>query len=184
MSTSELACIISQFDQAFDKDPWYGDPIYSILESVDPNLVFEAPKPGVHSIAELIAHIITYREFTIKRLEGDNDYFTGQEESFLWQRICPDQREAWKHLIEKLETDHRTLVSKLQQSNDKILNKTVGGKSYSFRYLLNGIIQHDTYHLGQIVLIQKMQQNNYQAKPGLLNYSYKLFPFKNLSLLK
>ncbi|SHF08852.1 Uncharacterized damage-inducible protein DinB (forms a four-helix bundle) [Fodinibius roseus] len=184
MHASEISYIINQLDQTFDKNPWYGEPIHSILKSVDPDNVFESPTEGIHSIGELVAHLITYRVFATRRLLGDNDYYVSQENSFRWQRLYPEKKDAWDNLMGKLTTEHQHLLSILRESDGSILDKTVGGQSYSFRYLLNGIIQHDLYHLGQVVLIKKMNQRKHQAKPGPMNYSYKLFPFKDLSLIK
>lgn len=184
MYASEMSHIINQLDQTFDKNPWYGEPIHSILKSVDPGNVFKSPTEGIHTIAELVTHLITYRVFAIKRLTGDDDFYVSQEKSFCWQRLYPEKKDAWDNLMDKLTTEHQHLLSILRESDSSILDKTVGGQSYSFRYLLNGIIQHDLYHLGQIVLIKKMQQRKHQVKLGSVNYSYKLFPFKDLSLIK
>lgn len=158
MSNTELTSIIRQLDQAFDKDPWYGKSIHSVLESVDPNQVFDPPAPDVHSIAELLAHIITYREFTVRRLAGDEDFLPDQEESFRWELRYPKRENAWPLLKNQLAEGHQKLMEQLNHHDDRLLERAVAGKPYSFRYLLNGILQHDLYHLGQIALIQKIQQ--------------------------
>ena len=43
------------------------------------------------------------------------------------------------------------------------LDRTVAGKEYNFRYLIEGITQHDVYHLGQIALtlsLVKIEKDN------------------------
>lgn len=184
ISTSELNRIINQLDQAFDKDPWYGKSISTILDSVDPDLAFDPPEPGVHSIAELVTHIITWREFAEKRLAGDTNYLLGQEESFQWQQRFPERSDAWNLLRSQLSDGHQNLLSLLHQNDDSLLDQPVAGKPYNFRYLLNGIIQHDLYHIGQISLIRKMLETKNTPNPGFLKYSYRIFPYQKLSRQK
>ncbi len=184
ISTSELNRIINQLDQAFDKDPWYGKSITSILDSVDPDLALDTPTPGLHSIAELVAHIITWREFAEKRLRGDTNYLPDQEKSFHWQQRFPEKSDAWKRLKDQLTESHQKLLSLLHENDDSLLNQSVAGKPYNFRYMLNGIIQHDLYHIGQITLIRKMLETKSTPKPGFLKYSCRIFPYEKLSRQK
>lgn len=53
--------IKEQLKLIYNGDPWYGDSITSVLNSVDPKLIFDSPGNGLHSIAELTAHMLTYR---------------------------------------------------------------------------------------------------------------------------
>ena len=52
------------------------------------------------------------------------------------------------------------MIHLLQLQDDTILEQTVNGRSYNFRKLLYGIIQHDIYHLSQIALITKQLNTN------------------------
>lgn len=184
MSTSELASIINQLDQAVNKNPWYGNSISNILESVDSDFAFNPPAPGIHSIAELTAHIITWREFAEKRLQGDDQYLPDQEESFNWKKRYPEQDEAWIFLRQQLTNSQYNLLALLHQNDDCLLERKVSGTSYSYRFLLNGILQHDLYHIGQISLIEKMHQGKQLSNPKFPDYNYRLFSFENLSLTK
>lgn len=184
MSTSELASIINQFDQVFDNDPWYGNSIDTILGSVDPDIVLDAPAPGIHSIAELVSHMITWREFAEKRLQGNDQYLPDQKESFSWRKQYPERDKAWVFLRQQLATGQRNLLTLLHQSDNCLLDLKVPGTSYSYRDLLNGIIQHDLYHIGQISLIGKMHQGRQLSNPKFPDYNYRLFSFENLSLIK
>ena len=47
----------------------------------------------------------------------------------------------------------KPLVS--SQQNDEILSQKVGKRNYTFYTLMHGIIQHDLYHLGQIILTKQ-----------------------------
>jgi hypothetical protein len=51
---------------------------------------------------------------------------------------------------------HRELMTVLKSQEAKILDTIVPGRKYNFRKLMNGICQHDVYHSGQIIYIQKL----------------------------
>ena len=56
----------------------------------------------------------------------------------------------FNELIEYLKKQHFALIAELEKYDDDILQKNVPGEYYNFYKLLNGLIQHDTYHLGMI----------------------------------
>jgi hypothetical protein len=44
----------------------------------------------------------------------------------------------------------------LKKKEDAFLEEKVDYRNYNFRFLLNGLVQHDIYHLGQIAYVGKM----------------------------
>jgi uncharacterized damage-inducible protein DinB len=66
-------------------------------------------------------------------------------------------KDLWQHEgLKKLELTQTKLVDVLQQQKDSLLVQTVPERTYNFRTLLYGIVQHDIYHLGQIAYITKL----------------------------
>ncbi|SMO46270.1 DinB family protein [Fodinibius sediminis] len=181
-----LQQIEKQLALVFEGDPWYGPSMRSILTSLDTRFLFKTPAAGVHSIAELLAHILAWRRFAEQQLRGQTGELPEQEETFDWSRFCTDAQKVWPVMLDELRSNQRSLLALLRQYDDTILDQRVHGKPYSYRYLLTGIIQHDLYHFGQIAYIQKIltPEKDRKPVPGLLTYSYRVFPFENLSLLK
>lgn len=181
-----IETIKEQLAIVFDGDPWYGSSITTVLESVDPGRVFDLPGNGMHSIAELVAHMITWREFTERRLREDGDYLPEQEQSFDWQRFSGEKKRVWKIMIERLNANQQNLLTLLDQHDDTLLARTVAGKPYTFHYLLTGLLQHDLYHLGQIVYIQKLlgrkQEKFFQG--NIPRYNSRIFSFEHMAQQK
>lgn len=173
-----------QLELIYEGDPWYGDSIASVLNSVYPNLIFDSPGPGMHSIAELAAHMITYRNFAEDRLQGNTESPPDQEKTFDWRTFTPDKKSAWNTLRARLDSSQQNLLNLLNQNDDSVLDQKVAGKPYTFHYLLTGILQHDLYHLGQIVYINKLLGKNKINRKGRFNYDFNLFSFENLAQLK
>lgn len=178
--------IKKQLTVTYDGDPWYGPSIKTVLESIDPGCAYDSPGNGVHSIAELVAHMISWRAFTERQLRGEADHQPGQEETFDWRQFSSDKKIAWDTMRKRFGANQQQLLMLLDQRDNSLLEQIVAGKSYTFRYLLNGLIQHDIYHLGQVVYIQRVleEQNRKRPTGGLFRYSYKIFPFENLALQK
>ncbi|MEI2740548.1 MAG: hypothetical protein V9F01_17375 [Chitinophagaceae bacterium] len=51
---------------------------------------------------------------------------------------------------------HKKIVSLLNKKDDDFLLEIVDFRKYNYRFLLNGMIEHNIYHLGQIAYLNKM----------------------------
>lgn len=183
-ATDTIETLKSQLELIYDGDPWYGNSIKSVIRSVNPELVFDSPGPGMHTIAELAAHMLTYRIFTEDRLQGSTKHPPEQEETFNWMKFSPDKKLVWEAMTDLLDSNQQNLLALLDQHDDSILAQRVAGKSYTFHYLLTGILQHDLYHLGQIVYVNKLLGKEVSAHQHITGYNFEIFSFENLAQLK
>ena len=152
----EILLIAEHIKDSYEGDPWFGRSVTSILNEVDEAIVFEKPN-GQHSILELLWHMITWKEFTIDRLRNNNEkseYFDEKD----WIELDHSDKTLWPQGLQRFAKLHNELIELIQQQKDDILSQQVSGKSYDFRKLLYGIIDHDIYHLGQIAYIKKLFQ--------------------------
>ena len=62
---------------------------------------------------------------------------------------------TWARGLKELKEIHDRIVEVLQLKEDSFLDQKVDHRNYNFRFLLNGLIQHDIYHLGQIAYVKK-----------------------------
>ena len=152
--SSKTALLRKKVEEIYSGNPWYGEAFNSILKDIDPEAALKKERKEVHSIAEILAHIIGWREFLLNRLNG-NDFKTEQEETFDWKRIDDNEKTAWKSLLDALEGTQNKILNLLEKSNDSFLNMSVRDNNYKMEYLIEGVIQHDIYHLGQISLLKK-----------------------------
>ena len=72
-----------------------------------------------------------------------------------WREIDPAIHN-WKKGIEEFKEIHQHIVSILETKNDEFLSEMVKGRKFNFRFMLNGLIQHNIYHLGQIAYLNKL----------------------------
>jgi uncharacterized damage-inducible protein DinB len=149
---SKVLSLKKKIEEVYDGDPWYAEPVKSILEKVDPEIIFKKENKNAHSIAEIVAHMIGWREFTLSRMIND-DFKLEQEESFDWERIDKNEKTVWQSLQNALEKNQQEILKVLGQKNDDFLESPVNERTYKMEYLIEGIIQHDIYHAGQVSLL-------------------------------
>ncbi len=153
---NKIKILTEKIRDVYGKEPWYGDSMKSILSNIGPEIVFKKVNANSHSIAELLAHIVGWREFVLSRIILDNNFDVEQKESFNWRRIDSDEASAWKSLLNALEKNQNEIVKILDASDDNVLDLPVAGREYKTDYLIEGMIQHDIYHVGQISLLKKV----------------------------
>lgn len=151
----EIQSIISNLENTLDGSPWYGRPVYSILREIDPSIVYKKPSANSHSLAELLYHMLTWAEFTLKRIEKDNSQGLAAFEKLDWRQIDPAIHD-WDEGLAALIATHQQIIALLQTKDEFFLSETVDYRQYNFRFLLNGLIQHNIYHLGQMAYAVKL----------------------------
>ena len=150
---------IEQFTALYDGQPWYGDSLCQILENVTPRKGFWQPAQDAHSIAQLISHLIYWRQSLIKRLAGDLHYKSSMQSDENWKSNEQLKKEGWKSLMNSLAESQAQLLSLLSKQKDSLLKKKYSDQA-TFQEVITGILQHDLYHTGQIAYIKSIYPKN------------------------
>lgn len=111
------------------------------------------PQPhGVHSIWEIVNHATYWKDFLVQRLDGSTAKFS-DEESWVVQETT---EEAWAKAVAHLKRTHNKLIRRLREKKLD-LDKPFPGEKMTVGEALYGVLAHDLYHTGQIVLLRQMQ---------------------------
>lgn len=151
----EIQSIAKNLKNVLDGTPWFGRPVYAILNEIHPVMVYTKPGGNSHSLIDLMYHINTWAEFTMRRLEKQPETDMDAFEQLDWRLIDPHIH-TWSAALEQFKTAHDRILELLKDKDDTILSETVDYREYDFRFLLNGLIQHDIYHLAQIAYVKKL----------------------------
>lgn len=150
-----IQLIKDQLIETYNGDPWYGRSILSILNEVTAASAWNARSSKDHTNIILLRHMINWRQFTISRFENaalkNTEYFDTNN----WQSILNCQEKDWLTALDDLASSQKELLEMISLKTDDFLDGQVPGRSYNFSYLLLGIIQHDIYHIGQIMVSLK-----------------------------
>ncbi|WP_333820323.1 DinB family protein [Ohtaekwangia sp.] len=146
---SEILHLAHALQNTFEKNAWHGPAVKEVLADITPQQAHHR-LPATHSIIELVAHMTAWRTFVTHRLRGDTDYKVSDEQNF-------PTLSDWNIVVRNLEESQAALLQALLQFPQQRLDEKIspGEYNYTFYTLLSGIIHHDLYHLGQIVLLKK-----------------------------
>lgn len=154
---TEIQSILHSLKETLHGQPWFGKPVYTLLEEVHPALVYKRPLETGHSRIELLYHMITWTLFTLRRIEKSKDMDARKVEESDWRQIDP-LAHTWMHGIDEFKKLNQSIIKELEKKDDQFLNEQVEFRDYNFRTLLNGLIQHHIYHAGQVVYVNKLLQ--------------------------
>lgn len=144
-----LEKIIDNLDTVFRGDSWHGPSIMEIINSLPIEKVVQKKEFSNQTIPQHIFHLMAWRKFVLEKL-NDNIHYSLETEEDNWGNENDINPKNFSVLIEKLKSSHFDLINTLEKQDDDILEKYVPGEHYNYYKLLNGLIQHDTYHLGMI----------------------------------
>ena len=147
----EFERLVKMIGEVYDGDPWYGPSVKTVLNEIDDR--YAGLKTGEsHTVIEIIFHMIAWRNYVAQTLEGNLDYKVTDELNF-----PPDAGEhTIKEAIDLLDMSQVMLLKVVSVFDENKLLQKIDGRKHNYYYLIQGIIQHDVYHLGQISLLRKM----------------------------
>jgi uncharacterized damage-inducible protein DinB len=154
--TKEMNNYISEFETIYNGEPWYGKSLMAVINEADPKDVFKKQKSTGHSAYEITHHLYAWRDLLVKRLNGDTKASIEMNSKEDWTPLPKEQTAAtWRELIKNLQLNQDELIRLLPKWSNGSLDKEFAGTQYTLRTFLNGQIQHDIYHIGQIALAIK-----------------------------
>jgi uncharacterized damage-inducible protein DinB len=146
---------IQQFEQLYSGGSWQDESFEAKLQDITEETAFMQPLPGVHSIAEIMWHSLYWRTVLIKQMEGNYSYKDETAEKYNFLPIETLKQKGWSHLWNRWKKNQEQIIQYLREKTDHDLEEKGPGKN-NLEYIVEGIVQHDIYHLGQIGLIKKI----------------------------
>ena len=148
----EVERIAEQLRRAYEGEAWHGPSVKEALEGVTAAKAAEHPLQGAHSIREIVIHILAGEEIVRRRLEGER---AGVTEDEWWPPLSDTGEESWGTLLEALDAANLRLREAIHAFDDARLDTPIAEGMSTIYITLHGLIQHDLYHAGQIMLLKK-----------------------------
>ncbi len=133
---------------------WHGDAIRSLLTGVTPAQAVARPVKGAHSIWELVLHITAWANIVRERLSMREQPAPTDAQDWPGVASTPDEK-AWTAALARLMSSHEILATTVEKFEERALDSTVPAQSYSVAEMLTGVVEHGTYHGGQIALLKR-----------------------------
>jgi len=156
--------IILQLEEIQHGKLWIGSTFDSKLNQLNKNLIFVKPLKNLHSVAEIISHLTLWRKETILKIKtGKGSKTDDCEENWLTN----DKLEilGWDTIKAAYDKTLSELIDLLKLKDDEFLNEhyydTDFKGNYTYSFVINGMLHHDIYHLGQLgIIIKYLKENN------------------------
>lgn len=149
--TIEINRILKSFTDLQHGDCWIGTNFKEALHGIHAEQASKKISSETNSIWQIVSHLIYWRSKVTNRLSGNNN-----PPPFIDFRLPEELTEAtWKQTLHDFEAAYHTLRSAIHAFKDENLDKPSPKEGQTYYQLLSGCLQHDTYHLGQIILLKK-----------------------------
>jgi uncharacterized damage-inducible protein DinB len=152
--TMESVVLANHIKRTVTGPMWHGPALAELLNGVTHQQAASRPLPNAHSIWELVLHVTAWAEIARARLRGERIADPTTQED--WPPVAATDEAAWSAAIDRLREAHRELSHETRHLDDAILHEKIPGLEYSRSNLLHGVIEHGTYHGGQIALLKKL----------------------------
>ncbi|WPU93846.1 DinB family protein [Mucilaginibacter sabulilitoris] len=149
-----------QLENILSGDPWYGSPVYDIVEGISFEAAYEKPPGSVHNIAEIVLHMIAWTEEVMDRMNG---LAAGIPISGDWPETGSPDEQKWQNYVDDLKLVNVNLVGVIQNFPPEQWSEATNderdreqGTGVTYEELINGLIQHHIYHSAQIALLNRI----------------------------
>ncbi len=148
---TELQKIVQLFTDLQKGECWIGLNLQDALSGVNATTASYKRTENGNAIWQLVNHLIYWRKTVMIRLSGKN------ERPEMTDFYFPENRtEAlWHETIVEFEKVSDTFIHAVKAFDETKLDQPSPKKEQTYYQLLMGCLQHDAYHMGQIVLLKK-----------------------------
>ncbi|MCB9357710.1 MAG: DinB family protein [Calditrichaeota bacterium] len=149
---NELSSHLKQIQKAFSGEAWHGPSLMEALDGVDAYMAKRRWVDGGHTIWELTLHTVAWKRAVTHWLEG-KEFSVAEDENF----PRPEQGDdaEWQHVLNEVKIAQAELTAVVSRlPNEKIYESPPGRQTVYSDYLF-GIVHHDLYHAGQIMLLKR-----------------------------
>lgn len=149
---SEVERIQDQLERAFTGEAWHGPSLLELLADVKAPQAAAHPIVGAHSIWELVLHIAAWDQAVAGRLDGSRGAVSAEAN---FPAVNDSSEASWQNAIETLKQNHRELMNAMSRAEASRFDAPVVEGMSSVYVHMQGAVQHDLYHAGQIAILKK-----------------------------
>jgi uncharacterized damage-inducible protein DinB len=159
---SDVSFLREQLSKGYSDDPWHGPATAGLLQDLTVEEAAAHPIPGAHSIWEIVLHMTAWQNEVRRRLGGGEPRLPEEGD---WPEPGEISEAAWRRDRERLGESLAGLTETLGLHREEDLERLGGsvaerrdpalGTGVTHLAMVNGIVQHNAYHSGQIALLRK-----------------------------
>jgi uncharacterized damage-inducible protein DinB len=157
---SDLEALRQDLHNVYDGEPWHGSPITAVLKGIDAEIASRQLIPHAHTIWELVLHMAAWTREVASRVRGG--VAKSPPEDWPAPRFGGGQA-AWKSTKDDLAAAQKEIeaaVAALQEDDLLRWIENREGTSCTVGTVIRGLLQHHTYHQGQIAILKRAAEGS------------------------
>jgi uncharacterized damage-inducible protein DinB len=156
---SDFDALGEDLRKVYDGDPWHGSSITDVLKGIDAETAGLKSIPHGHTIWEIVLHMTAWTREVTSRVRGAAPKSPPRD----WPtpKISGGDT-AWRSALEDLAAAQKEMESAVDSLKPDDLLRWIGdqrdpslGAGVTVGTLIRGLLQHHTYHEGQISLLKR-----------------------------
>jgi uncharacterized damage-inducible protein DinB len=156
---SDFDALREDLRKVYDGDPWHGSSITDVLKGVDADAAGLRSVPHGHTIWEIVLHMTGWTREVTSRVRGAAPKSPPKD----WPTPKTSGGDgAWRSALEDLAVAQKEIESAVDSLKPGDLLRWIGdqrdpalGAGVTVGTLIRGLLQHHTYHEGQISLLKR-----------------------------
>lgn len=149
---TEVERIKEQLKFAFEGKAWHGPSVMEVLGGVTAQQAAARVFPAAHTIWELALHIGAWEGACLTRLQGERADLSDAED---WPAVTETTESDWQQCRLNLLDGNRKLRKAIAGLDEQRLDVPILSGMPSVYTTVQGVVQHDLYHAGQIAILKK-----------------------------
>lgn len=147
--------LTQKLQEIYKGSPWHGASLTTQLSNIPAEHYTKGVGASQKSIAHLLEHMLAWRQLAIEVLKGNKTCDITLNSKMDWPEPKPvGQPKAY--YLSKLEESQEELLALLKSKEGSWLKEQTPNKTYQNEFLLQGIVEHDLYHSGQIGIFNSL----------------------------
>ena len=132
---------------------WHGPALTELLAGLSYVAANSRPVTGAHTIWELALHVASWADIARTRLGPTimRDPIRSRD----WPPVPSPSPATWRQAVELIESSYDALATQVASLSAEDLARIVPGRDYTVETMVRGVIEHGTYHGGQIAILKK-----------------------------
>ncbi len=137
---------------------WHGGAsVLGALRGLSPEVAAWRPYPDRHSIWALALHVAYWNYAVRRRITGEERGRFPRAPSNFPSLPSETTKAAWNEDRRLVKEQHDLLVEVVKDFDPSRLDEYAGSETKTtYADLITGIVLHDTYHAGQIVMLKRL----------------------------
>lgn len=155
----ENARMIKLFTDLYDGDPWLGVNWMDTLKTISAEKACTRIAEDRNTIWEIVNHVTLWRRNVWRRIQGEVN--TTPDHNYILP-VTDVSEEAWQRSLQELKDTQQQWLDLLESYDENQYSNIYPNNQMTYYEHIHGILQHDAYHLGQIVLLSKLMEDTYR----------------------